>query len=296
MDQIKNGWFSEVSPLWPGQAMSLEVDQVLYHQKSKYQDVLVFKSKTYGNVLVLDGVIQCTERDEFSYQEMITHLPLFSHPKPRRVLVIGGGDGGVVREILKHPGVEQVDMCEIDEIVVEVSKQFLPAMSAGFADPRLRLHIKDGCQFMEQHHASFDVIITDSSDPIGPACTLFEQRYYQLMKEALTPGGIICSQGECLWLHLDLIGSMQEFCRSLFPSVSYAHTAIPTYPSGQIGFLLCSLDPAINFAEPRRVPDPRERSQMELRYYNPDIHRAAFVLPEFARKVLEGTKQHAKKG
>ncbi|XP_076472542.1 spermidine synthase-like isoform X2 [Babylonia areolata] len=287
MDRIQNGWFSELSELWPGQALSLEVDKVLFKQKSKYQDIMVFKSKNYGNVLVLDGVIQCTERDEFSYQEMIAHLPLFSHPHPRRVLVIGGGDGGVVREILKHSQVEQIDMCEIDEMVIEVSKQLLPNMACGFSDPRLRLHVKDGVHFMEEHKATFDVIITDSSDPIGPACSLFEERYYQLMKEALAPGGVICSQGESLWLHLELIGSMQQFCRSLFPSVAYAFTTIPTYPSGQIGFLLCSPDPSVNFAEPRRVLSAGERSQMALRYYNPDIHRAAFCLPEFARKSIQ---------
>ncbi|XP_076451826.1 spermidine synthase-like [Babylonia areolata] len=286
MDKIKDGWFSELSELWPGQSMSLEVQEVLFNEKSKYQNVLVFKSKTYGNVLVLDGVIQCTDRDEFSYQEMITHLPIFCHPNPRRVLIIGGGDGGVAREVLKHEQVEKVDMCEIDEMVIEVSKKYLPNMACSFDNPRLSLHIQDGFEFMAKHENTYDVIITDSSDPIGPASSLFEKRYYELMKKALKPGGVLCSQGECAWLHLDLISSMQDFCRTLFPTVSYAYTTIPTYPSGQIGFILCSLNPDLKFEEPLRELCGEERTKFNLRYYNAHIHRAAFCLPEFARKVL----------
>ncbi|KAK7450502.1 hypothetical protein BaRGS_00039933 [Batillaria attramentaria] len=286
MDQIKDGWFSELSELWPGQSMSLQVEEVLFNEKSKYQNVLVFKSKTYGNVLVLDGVIQCTERDEFSYQEMIAHLPLCCHPSPRRVLVIGGGDGGVAREVLKHKQVEKVDMCEIDEMVIEASKKYLPKMACSFENPRLSLHIQDGFDFMSKHEGTYDVIITDSSDPIGPASSLFEKKYYELMKKALKPGGIVCSQGECAWLHLDLIRNMQEFCRTLFPTVSYAYTTIPTYPSGQIGFILCSLSPDLKFEKPVRELTSSQIEDFQLRYYNPHIHRAAFCLPEFARKVI----------
>ncbi|XP_064611493.1 spermidine synthase-like [Liolophura sinensis] len=289
MDHIKQGWFSELSTLWPGQAMSLEVDEVLFHEKSKYQDVLVFKGKTYGIVLVLDGVIQCTSRDEFSYQEMITHLPLNCHPNPKKVLVIGGGDGGVVREVVKHPSVESVTMCEIDEKVVEVSKKFLPHMACGFESPKLDLYIGDGFEFMGKHKGEFDVIITDSSDPVGPACSLFEKSYYQLMKGALKPGGIVCTQGECLWLHMDLIKKMQDFCKSVYPTVDYAYTTIPTYPSGQIGFVLCSNSPDISFKEPLRKFSEAEIKQLGLRYYNVEIHKAAFVLPQFAKEALSSS-------
>merc|ERR1711879_1053493 len=136
MDKIMNGWFSEAGhPMWPGQAMSLEVEEVLLSQKSDYQDVLVFKSKTYGNVLVLDGVIQVTERDEFSYQEMLAHLALCAHPNPERVVVIGGGDGGVLREIAKH----------------EAAKKYLPGTSIGYTDPRVTVHVGDGVKFMDEH-------------------------------------------------------------------------------------------------------------------------------------------------
>ncbi|XP_033097915.1 spermidine synthase-like [Anneissia japonica] len=240
MDHIRNGWFSEIKPLWPGQCMSLEVEEVLLHEKSKYQDVLVFKSKTYGNVLVLDGVIQCTERDEFSYQEMIVHLPLNSHPNPKKVLVIGGGDGGVIREILKHDCVESITQCEIDEKVIEVSKVYFPNMSCGYNSPKVYTYVGDGFEFMKKNKNTFDVIITDSSDPDGPAEVLFQEDYYILMKDALREGGIVCTQGECIWLHLDLIKKMHMFCRTLFPVVDYGYCTIPTYPSGQIGFMMCS--------------------------------------------------------
>ncbi|XP_048417567.1 spermidine synthase [Stegostoma tigrinum] len=287
MDAIKNGWFTETSSLWPGQAMSLEVDKILYNQRSPFQDVVVFKSKTYGNVLVLDGVIQCTERDEFAYQEMITNLALCSHPNPKKVLIIGGGDGGVLREVVKHSAVESVAQCEIDEDVIKVSKQYLPGMAVGFSSSKLKLHVGDGFEFMKENQDAFDVIITDSSDPVGPAESLFQESYYQLMKNALHEDGILGAQGECQWLHLELIKEMRRFCKSLFPVVEYAYSTIPTYPSGQIGFMLCSKNPDTNFREPVRQLSAEEVDRMQLKYYNADMHRAAFVLPEFARKALD---------
>ena len=142
MDLISDGWFRERGALWPGQAMSLQVEKVLYHKRSDFQDVLVFQSTTYGTVLVLDGLIQVTERDEFAYQEMIAHLPLFAHPNPKKVLVIGGGDGGVLREIAKHPGVEEIVICEIDKDVIEVSKKYLPSLACGYDDPRVTVKVR----------------------------------------------------------------------------------------------------------------------------------------------------------
>ncbi|XP_064643248.1 spermidine synthase-like [Lineus longissimus] len=290
MDALKNAnkrWFSEVSDqLWPGQCMSLQIEEVVYDARSKYQHIQVLKSSNYGNVLVLDGVIQCTDRDEFSYQEMIALLPLNSHPNPEKVLVIGGGDGGVLREIVKHPAVKQVIQCEIDEGVIEVSKKFLPNMSCSYSDPKLTTHVGDGFVFMGKHQGEFDVIITDSSDPVGPAESLFQKPYYDLMKSALREGGIVCTQGECMWLHLELIKSMTEFCKTLYPVVAYGYTTIPTYPSGQIGFMMCSLNKETNFKEPVRIFSDEEVDTLGWKYYNSDVHRAAFVLPQFAKKAL----------
>ncbi|KAG9975641.1 spermidine synthase, partial [Aureobasidium melanogenum] len=146
---IKDGWFREISDMWPGQAMTLKVNQVVHHEKSKYQDVLIFESTDYGMVLVLDNVIQCTERDEFSYQEMITHLAMNSHPNPKKVLVIGGGDGGVLREVVKHECVEEAVLCDIDEAVIRLSKKYLPGMAVGYQHPNVTTHVGDGFKFLD---------------------------------------------------------------------------------------------------------------------------------------------------
>ena len=193
---IRDGWFREINnDMWPGQALTLRVNQVVHHERSAFQDVLIFESSHHGMVLVLDNAIQCTERDEFSYQEMITHLAMFAHPAPRRVLVIGGGDGGVLREVVKHECVERAVLVDIDEAVIRLSKKFLPAMSVGFQHPKVETHVADGVDFLRDRRDEFDVIITDSGDPAGPAETLFQHSYFELLHGALRDGGIIATQG-----------------------------------------------------------------------------------------------------
>ena len=234
---IEGGWFSESEVLWPGQKFSLQVAKsaddelkVLFDGKSAFQSVLVFESTTYGRVLVLDGVIQLTERDEHAYQEMIAHIPLFSHPNPRTVLIVGGGDGGVLREVCRHDSVEIVDMCEIDAEVVRVAKEFFSESTAtSFGDPRLNLVHDDAAEFIKREgHRMYDVIIVDSSDPVGPAESLFKPEFYLAMSTALSKGGVICTQGECMWLHLPLICDVITSCCDLFPTVEYAFTTIPS--------------------------------------------------------------------
>ncbi|KAK2467601.1 hypothetical protein APHAL10511_000456 [Amanita phalloides] len=280
---IVDGWFREISSQWPGQAMTLKVNKILHVEKSLYQDVLVFESETFGNVLILDGVIQCTERDEFSYQEMIAHLPLASHPSPKKVLVIGGGDGGVVREVLKHDTVEEAVLCDIDEAVIRVSKQYLPHMSALLSSPKVTVHIGDGFKFLGESASKYDVIITDSSDPVGPAESLFQKPYFELLHNALAPGGHISTQAECPWVHLPFIKNLRKLTRELFAVSEYAFTTIPTYPSGQIGFFVCSKEAGRDLRTPvREVKDTR--------YWSKAVHRAAFILPEFARAYLDEGK------
>lgn len=207
---IKDGWFREINHMWPGQAMTLKVNQVLHHEKSKYQDVLIFESSDYGMVLVLDNVIQCTERDEFSYQEMITNLAMFSHPNPKKVLVIGGGDGGVLREVVKHETVEEATLVDIDEAVIRLSKKFLPGMSVGFQHPSVQVFVDDGFKYLQENKGQYDVIITDSSDPDGPAESLFKSSYFELLHGALREGGVIttqCKQQDCssMWALLTFV-------------------------------------------------------------------------------------------
>jgi spermidine synthase len=289
-------WFSETEALWPGQKFSLEMEEVLFQGKSDFQDVLVFKSATYGNVLVLDGVIQCTERDEFSYQEMITHLPMFAHKQPKSVLIVGGGDGGVLREVVKHDSVEKIVFCEIDPMVCEVSKKFFKnTLATSFEDPRCTLIHADAAAYLRDNTTEeFDVIIVDSSDPVGPAEVLFRAEFYENMKKSLAPGGIVCTQGECLWLHLDLIVEVLTRCQNYFPTIQYAFTTIPTYPSGQIGFIVCSLDESEDaLVKPKRAPSAE--MQETLRYYNSKVHEAAFVLPQFAERKISTVRKVAGK-
>ncbi|KAJ8569815.1 hypothetical protein K7X08_006392 [Anisodus acutangulus] len=292
ISSVLPGWFSEISPLWPGEAHSLKVEKILFQGKSDYQNVMVFQSSTYGKVLVLDGVIQLTERDECAYQEMITHLPLCSIPNPKKVLVIGGGDGGVLREVSRHSSVEQIDICEIDKMVVEVAKQFFPDVAVGYEDPRVNLHIGDGVAFLKNVPAGiYDAVIVDSSDPIGPAQELFEKPFFETIARALRPGGVVSTQAESIWLHMHIIEEIVANCRQIFKgSVNYAWTTVPTYPSGMIGFMLCSTEgPAVDFKNPiNPIDDESEpKTLAPLKFYNSEIHQASFCLPSFAKRVIE---------
>lgn len=251
---------------------------------------------------------------------MITHLAMNSHPDPKRVLVIGGGDGGVLREVVKHSAVETAVLCDIDELVIRLSKKYLPGMSVGFINPNVSVHIGDGFKFLADKKNAFDVIITDSSDPEGPAESLFQKPYFELLYGALREGGVMATQGcsfpslpppysfftqnhspvlclniianptfpppaENQWLHLELIKTLKKSCKEVFPTVEYAYTTIPTYPSGQIGFMVCCKDGSRNVKEPLRSWELKEEEEL-CKYYSQQIHRASFVLPVFARKAL----------
>ncbi|XP_055386739.1 spermidine synthase [Condylostylus longicornis] len=287
MDVIHNGWFSEIqNELWPGQCFSLKVKKILHEEKSKFQDIKIIETTNYGNCLILDGIIQCTERDEFSYQEMISFIPLCCHSNPKKVLIVGGGDGGVAREVLKHPLVEEIHQIEIDERVVELSKKYLPHMAIGFKNPKLKLTIGDGFEYMKNHINEFDVIITDSSDPVGPAVSLFQENYFSLMRKALRPGGIVCSQGGTFWTDLQHVKETIENCKKQFPNVGHAVTAVPSYPCGQIGFIIGSLNIDQKLCEPVKIFSKEEIDNMNLRYYTSDIHKTAFTLPRYVEKTL----------
>uniref|UniRef100_A0A0E0AAF1 PABS domain-containing protein n=1 Tax=Oryza glumipatula TaxID=40148 RepID=A0A0E0AAF1_9ORYZ len=312
---VVSGWFTEPrshsgktskvqyfnNPMWPGEAHSLKVENILYQGKSPYQEILVFESSTYGNVLVLDGIVQLTEKDECAYQEMVTHLPLCSIPSPKSVLVVGGGDGGVLREIARHASVENIDICEIDQLVIDVCKDFFPQLSVGFKDPRVQLHVGDAVDFLRNApEGKYDAIIVDSSDPIGPAQELVEKPFFQTIARALKPGGVLCNQAESMWLHTHLIQDMLSICRETFKgAVHYAWTSVPTYPSGVIGFLLCAKEgPAVNFLSPVNPIEKLEGAMeagREIRFYNSEVHRAAFVLPTFVRRELESHNTCAEK-
>jgi spermidine synthase len=296
------GWFSEINQQWPGTANSIEIKSKLFDDTSPYQHVQVFETVSYGRMLVLDDVIQLTQKDEAAYQEMITHIPMFSHPNPKRVLIVGGGDGGVLREVTRHEGVEQIVMCEIDQMVIDVSRKYLPFMSLAqdgassvFDDARLTLMQGDAFKYIqdEKNMGYFDVIISDTSDPVGPAEALFTTKFYSMCHKALRPGGVLCTQAESIWIHTELITELHASVSKIFHNVEYASTQVPTYPDGQIGFLLCvkkntgsDTDEATDICASTPACVPADKFQSKLRYYSARMHTAAFVLPAFMERAL----------
>ncbi|KAL0304393.1 UNVERIFIED_CONTAM: Spermine synthase [Sesamum radiatum] len=311
---VVSGWFSEPqsssdktvkevyfnNPMWPGETHSLKVEEILFKEKSLYQEVLVFQSTAYGKVLVLDGIVQLTEKDECAYQEMIAHLPLCSIEAPKNVLVVGGGDGGVLREIARHSSVEMIDICEIDQMVIDVSKKFFPQLAIGFEDPRVNLHVGDAVEFLRHTPpGKYDAIIVDSSDPVGPAQELVERPFFETIARALRPGGVLCNMAESMWLHTHLIQDMISICRETFKgSVHYAWSNVPTYPSGVIGFVLCATEgPPVDFKHPINPIEKLEGAleyQRQLKFYNSEMHRAAFSLPSFVKREVEALRDCSK--
>lgn len=288
---IKNGWFVERSDeFFPGQGFSLKVEKILYQARSEFQDILMFKSTTFGNVLVLDGILQCTERDEFSYQEMITHIPLYLHANPKKVLVIGGGDGGVIREVVKHDCVESATLVEIDETVITLAKKYLPNMASAFTHNKVNVKLCDGFKYLKEigdldESEKYDVIITDSSDPEGPAEAFFESEYFQLLHNALNSNGVVIAQAsENVWLNIQYLSQLVKVAKSVFKNTNYCYTLCPSYTSGQLGLVVCSKNEKLDLTKPVRVPTDSEQSA--LKYYNKDIHSASFVLPTWADAII----------
>lgn len=255
------------------------IDRTLYQGRSKYQHVAVVESREYGRMLVLDGIVQTSIRDEFIYHEMLVHVPLLIHPRPETVLVIGGGDGGTVREALKHPEVKRVHHVEIDETVIEVSRKYLPELAGQLDDPRVELHIADGIRYVQEQSGAFDAILIDSSDPLGPAEGLFTEAFYGDAAKALRPDGIMAVQAGSPFYAPQLIRSIYQALEKHFPSVHLYTASVPTYSAAPYGFILASR---------RRLEDiAPQRSLSDLRYWTPEVHRAAFVLPPFLKEILE---------
>ena len=263
--------------------LALGVDRVVEARRTEYQELAVVTAGPLGRVLILDGCIQATEFDEAGYHEMLVHVPLLTHPDPRRVLVIGGGDGGTAREVLRHASVQQVDLCEIDEGVIQAARDHLPSLAGSLDDPRVSIHIADGAEFAAGQERAYDVILVDSSDPEGPASVLYTPEFYAALKAALTPGGLVCSQMESYFIYPELIRRVFGFLPDIFPAPRYYTTNVPTYNSGVIGFALCAAE-----GDPAAVaPDPvRAAALGQLRHYTPGLHSAAFVLPRPALGLL----------
>lgn len=263
--------------------LRLKVEKVLFSGKSEFQSVDVVETKGHGRMLLNDGLIMVTERDEFAYHDMITHVPLFVHPNPKRVLVIGGGDGGTAREVIRHKSVEKCVMVEIDAMVVEACKAHIPQTSSALSNERIDLIIGDGVQFVKDNEEKFDVILVDSTDPIGPAQPLFGPEFYADVFNQLNDDGIVVSQGESSWYAMDIQRSLLEVLKAQFPKTYLYSFSNLTYPGGLWSFTFASkgLDPIHSF-NPQRVKD----SMLAFEYYNENIHTACFSLPNFVIKSL----------
>ncbi|HDP93914.1 MAG TPA: polyamine aminopropyltransferase [Candidatus Aminicenantes bacterium] len=276
-------WFEEQLDIDKGRALRIRTRKLLEKVRSDFQEIRVYETDAFGRMLVHDGVIMLTEFDEAHYHEMIAHVALVTHPSPRDILVVGGGDGGTLREVLRHPLVQSAHLCEIDPMVVEVCRKHFPGLAFSFNDPRVSLHFDDGAEFVKRHSAAFDVIFVDSSDPIGPAEVLFEKEFYHSMRSALKPGGIVITQSESFMYHAELIEKIAAFCRTIFPLYRYYYALVPTYPSGLIGFSFCSLGPdPLNDINPERIA-----ALGRMRYYSAEIHRSAFTLPARAEEIFK---------
>ena len=265
-----------------GFGMTVQVKREICKRQSKFQKIELYETGKLGKLLLLDGIIQLTNFDEFAYHEMLANLPMFAHDNPRRALVIGGGDGGVLRELGRHPELETIDICEIDEEVINVACEFLPEISCGYDDPRVRVHIADGSEFVKDKPESYDVIIVDSTDPGGPGAPLFGEAFYRDMKRALRPGGVIATQAESPYLLPEIVARLNAVSKRIFRSTGYASIMVPTYPTGMIG--ACVAGDREDVRIPAR-PIPPELAR-QLRYYNTELHRAAFTTPNFVTRLL----------
>lgn len=265
--------------------LRLKVEKVLFSGKSEFQTVDVVETLGHGKALLNDGLFMVTERDEFIYHDMIAHVPLFTHPNPKNVLVIGGGDGGTAREVLRHPGVEKCTMVEIDEMVVNASKEHIQQTAVVFNNPKLDLRIEDGLKFVKETKEKFDVILIDSTDPIGPAQPLFGDEFYQDLFNCLTDNGIVVSQGESPFYEQTMQKTLMGIINRIFTVSTIFNFSNLTYPGGLWSFTFASkgLHPIKDF-DPARVAN----SGLDFEYYNTEIHKGAFAIPSFQRKNLEG--------
>lgn len=274
-------WFTERQTSDVG--ITCRIRKTLYSpENTGIQEMAVVETGQFGKMLILDGTVQTTIGDEFVYHEMIAHLPLFTHSNPKKVLVIGGGDGGTIREVVKHPSVEEAHLVEIDGSVVEVSKKFLPEISCELDNPKVKIIITDGIEYVKKVRGEYDVIIVDSPDPVGPAEGLFKSTFYQDIHDALKEDGLFVAQTESPFYHEDLIRRVTGSIKEIFPITKLYLASIPTYPSGLWSFTMGSKK-----YNPLETKEENFQRKMETRYYTPNIHRSVFALPKFVEDMVK---------
>ena len=284
-------WFTE--SLHPCLGQRLQIERVICKLATRHQDLLVFENKFLGKVLVLDGIIQTTEADEFVYHEMLSHVPIMSHDHPAKVLIVGGGDGGILREVIKHRVVEEVVMVELDPEVVEVCKKHMPRVSSGaFDDPRLQLIIGDAYQHVASTDQKYDVIIIDSPDPVGPAAKLFSSEFYENCQRILFQNGILVLQNGVPFLQRNELLSSANLLAQHFEDVTFYSAPVPTYQGGEMAFGWASNSQQLRIKTHDELVKRYRESAVATSYYNPAIHLASFVLPKWICELLASSNMN----
>ncbi|WBA81210.1 polyamine aminopropyltransferase [Endozoicomonas sp. GU-1] len=276
--------------LYSGYGQNFSIDRLLFEDHTEHQHLIIFENRFFGRIMALDGVIQTTEKDEFIYHEMLTHVPILAHGKVKRVLIIGGGDGGMLREVLRHRSVEQVTMVEIDRAVVDLCRQWLPNHCAGaYDDPRVNLVIEDGVRFVNNHGIadhSFDVIISDCTDPIGPGEVLFSSEFYRGCKRLLTDKGIFVAQNGVPFMQLNEVTTTAHRLASYVSDLHFYSAAVPTYACGIMTFAWGTDDLKARHIPLVELEARFAHSNITTRYYTPEVHLAAFALPRYIETAI----------
>jgi len=276
-----------VETLYDGWGQEFRIDELLFEEKTEHQHLLIFRNVHFGRVMALDGVVQTTEKDEFIYHEMLAHVPILAHGRASRVLIVGGGDGGMLREVCKHKGIQTVIQVELDRTVVDLCQKHLPGHSQGaFKDPRLQLIFDDGLNFVRTTAEQFDVIIVDSTDPIGPGETLFNKDFYSACKRCLLPGGVLVNQNGVAFLQRDEVIKTAGYLRGLFEDWHFFTAAIPTYVGGSMAFGWATDDPELRRVPPEGIRRRYRDGNLTTRYYSPEVHLAAFALPPYVLEII----------
>jgi len=280
-------WIAETLHHKGGLTTSFRADKVFYEENTGQQELVIFDNPTFGRMMTLDGATQVTTGDEFIYHEMMTHVPVLAHGSVGSLLIIGGGDGGILREAARHRSIREITMVEIDPAVTVFSKEHLPMVSAGaFDDPRLDLIFEDGTKFVAETDKRFDVIIVDSTDPIGPGAVLFEEEFYRNARRCLTEGGVLVTQNGVPFLQpAELTSSIAKFNR-LFADGSCYLATIPTYVGGPMAMGWASDNARLRKQDAATIAERFATAAFETRYYTPDVHVAAFALPRYVEKCF----------
>ncbi len=267
--------------------IKIRIEKILHHEYSNFQEITVYDTFEFGRMLVLDQAIMFTDKNEFIYHEMLGLVPLFSHKNPERILIIGGGDGGVIRECLKNPFVEHIDLVEIDKRVVDVSKEFFPEIACGLKDRRVEVIADDGIEFLKrvEGSGSYDAILIDSTDPVGPAEGLFKRDFYESAERALKDDGIFAAQTESPFFNKNLIRDINKIIKDIYEKPSIYYAMIPVYPSGLWSFTIGSKK-----YQPQNINESYKGfdfTSLSLKYYSPEIHASSFILPNFVKEICK---------